>query len=484
MTPERAILLVRISDDREGEEKGVKRQEADCRKHARQMGWGIAQVVFIDNCPPGVVIENDTSAFKRRKVVLPDGSTALRVVRPGFRRILGALSSGEADGLIAYDLDRACRDPRDLEDLIDVVEQGRVPVSSVAGSLRLANDADITMARVMVAVANKSSRDTARRVARKHEELAEEGKPSGGGRRAFGYDADGMTVRPAEAEAIKMMARMLLGGSSLHEIADELNAAGVAPAYAERWGNASVQFLLAGPRITGLRVFRGEIVGDAAWPAIIDRETWDQVQAKLRDRSALGSPSNRLIHWLTGLLICSFCRHELSGWAAKGGGRYWCATPRGGCGRIAINAPRAEAEVERQFLDYLARPEILGLARKSYTVAPAKVSSARAELAQDQQQLKDLAGMWARREVTFAEYSEARRIIADRIKESQVVVTASLPSAIRSLLQSDDLVGAWRRMGPTDRRDAVRAILPGYTVVPQGPGLKKFDPDRLVPIKE
>lgn len=163
MTPRAAILLVRISDDREGEGLGVGRQEADGRRLADRIGWGIAEVI----------VENDTSAFRRRKIRLPDGTTALRVVRPDLRRALELLASGERDGLMAYDLDRYTRDPRDLEDLIDLVEQQRVPVTSVTGSLRLDTDADVTMARVMVAVANKSSRDTSRRVSRKHVQLAE-----------------------------------------------------------------------------------------------------------------------------------------------------------------------------------------------------------------------------------------------------------------------------------------------------------------------
>jgi len=474
MLPKRAILLVRISDDREGEGLGVGRQEQDGRARADQLGWTIAEVI----------VENDTSAFKRRRIRLPDGSTALRVVRPGLRRSLDLLATGERDGLLAYDLDRYTRDPRDLEDLIDVVEQRRIPVTSVTGSLRLDNDADITMARVMVAVANKSSRDTSRRVSRKHEELAEKGKPSGGGRRAFGYDADGMTVRPAEAEAIKEMARLLLEGSSLYDVVAHLEEDGIAPAYAERWATASVRTILGGPRVTGLRVFRGEIVGEAAWPAILDRDTWDQVQVRLRERHSLGAKGNKLVRWLTGLLQCGRCGHELIGWTSSDGPRYWCATPRGGCGQIAIHAVHAEEEVERQFLEYMSNRKVIELLRKGFAAAPAEVSSARAELSQDQQQLKELAGMWARREVTFAEYTEARRIIADRIKESEMVVTASLPRTVRSLLESGDVARAWRELEPPDRREAVRAVLPGYTVVPQGPGLKVFDPNRLVPIKE
>jgi DNA invertase Pin-like site-specific DNA recombinase len=130
------------------------------------------------------------------------------------------VASGKADGLIAVDLDRACRDPRDLEDLIDVVEQSGCPVESVSGSLRLASDADVTMARVMVAMANKSSRDTARRVADRRRQKAVAGEP-GGGRRAFGYAADGLRVAESEARELRRAAGTSRPGrKKLHAVPD------------------------------------------------------------------------------------------------------------------------------------------------------------------------------------------------------------------------------------------------------------------------
>src|SRR5690348_2947507 len=103
--PIRAAILVRISDDRAGDAAGVGRQEKDARALAKRLGWRVGEVF----------VENDTSAFKRRTVTLPDGSTALRVHRPEFRRLLELMHLGQVDGLIAYDLDRVARDPRDLE---------------------------------------------------------------------------------------------------------------------------------------------------------------------------------------------------------------------------------------------------------------------------------------------------------------------------------------------------------------------------------
>jgi DNA invertase Pin-like site-specific DNA recombinase len=470
MIPERAVLLVRISDDREGEEKGVVRQEKDGRKHASVLGWKIGEVV----------VENDTSAFKRRKITLPDGTRALRTVRPGFRRVLELITTGGADGFIAYDLDRACRDPRDLEDLIDAVEERDTPVTSVAGSLRLSNDADVTMARVMVAVANKSSRDTSRRVKRKHEELAEEGKPSGGGRRAYGYDADGMTVREDEAAEIRWMAQRILAGDTLYAVADGLNARGVKPSYAERFAGRTISTILRGARIAGQRTFRGEIVGPAAWPAIVDRETWDRLQEKLGAPGTGSSPS--LVRWLSGILRCSRCGEPLPGWSSGDYPTYWCAKPRGGCGRIVVKATRAEDEVERQLLDYLGRPESLAVMRGTYSSDA--VDAARVELAEDEQQLKELAAMWARKEMSFAEYSEARKIIAARVEASRALVGSSLPGVVRQLLAEDDVAAGWADLDPGARRDVARAIGYGWWVMPTPDGVRAWRPDRIRPIRE
>jgi DNA invertase Pin-like site-specific DNA recombinase len=461
--PTSAILLVRISDDREGEGLGVGRQETDGRTHADRIGWGIAEVI----------VENDTSAFKRRRVKLPDGTTALRVVRPGLRRSLSLLASGERDGLMAYDLDRYTRDPRDLEDLIDLVEQQHVPVTSVTGSLRLDTDADVTMARVMVAVANKSSRDTSRRVSRKHEQLAEQGKPGGGGARRFGYERDGMTIKQDEADAIKTMAEMVMAGASYYEVTAWLNAEGPRPVSAAEWKSRSVESILAGPRIAGLRVFRGEVVGAAAWPAIIEREAWDELQAAIATHMGHRRRGAQAFkRWLTGLLFCSLCEGRLIGW----GSEYWCATPKGGCGRIAINAVQSEAEVERQFLAYLTSPIVLTRLRN--TVSESSTAAARADAAADEKQLKELVGMWARRELSFAEYQEARAIIAARLEESNSVATSALPGIVRPLLK--DPVGGWAGLTARQKRDVVAAVTPGYMVIKSKEGKKFFDPDRLV----
>lgn len=462
----RAAVYVRISDDRNSDGDGVGRQEADCRALADRLGWDVGQVFP----------ENDTSAFKRRKVQLPDGTTAMRVVRPVFRQMLDQLAAGALDALIAYDLDRIARDPRDLEDLVDVVETRQIPARAVTGSLDLSTDAGVTMARVLVAMANKSSRDTARRVVRKQQQLAETGQYAGGGIRAFGYEKDGVTVREAEAAVVRRIAADVLAGRSLSGIARDLEDEGVPTVRGGAWNVRSVHAVITKPRNVAKRLYRGQIVGDAAWPAILDLDTWQRACIALSERGRGGN--NTLTRWLTRVLICSKCGRGLT---AKFGEKvpvYWCATPTGGCGGIAVSAPTAERTVEAILLGYLERPDVLRSIDSATSTAAA--DKARAEAAADEAQLKELAGMWGAKTITTAEYMAARRAIEDRLKTWNGIVRASAPQSVRALV-SGDVRAAWAGYTPQQRREVARVVFPDGVRVDPAPGFR-FDPARLVPV--
>lgn len=181
--PRNAIALARISYDRLGDEHGVDDQETYLLEFGESLGWGIKYVIK----------ENDTSAYLRTLRV-PDGRGGymMRTNRPIFQSVLEMLKNGTADGLIVRDLDRAVRDPRDLEDLIDVVESRTptIPVRSIRGTLRLDDGAGIMMARFFAAKANEDSRIHAARIGDTKKLRAAEGKYRGGPR-PYGFDSDG-----------------------------------------------------------------------------------------------------------------------------------------------------------------------------------------------------------------------------------------------------------------------------------------------------
>lgn len=63
--------------------------------------------------------------------------------------------------------------------------------------------------------------------------------------------------------------------------------------------------MLLSPRHAGLSSHRGEVVGVAQWPAIIDRDTHERLKARLPSRGPRPTQvRNRL---LTGLVRCGRC---------------------------------------------------------------------------------------------------------------------------------------------------------------------------------
>jgi len=92
LKPKQAAGYVRISNDPNGTERGVLRQIEDIYERAAQLGWTIVEIY----------VENDTSAYKKRRVFLPDGRAVRRVVRPEFRRMLDDFYHGRVDGIIVW----------------------------------------------------------------------------------------------------------------------------------------------------------------------------------------------------------------------------------------------------------------------------------------------------------------------------------------------------------------------------------------------
>ena len=198
--------------------RGRDEQAKDCRTYVEKRGGTYVYTYE----------EPDTSAYKRKRVRLPDGRLGYRVIRPIFEAALEDLKRGTApngrriDGLIVYDIDRLTRDNRHLEDAIEVVQHFRRPIVDITGTLDLLTDNGRTVARIVVATANKQSADTSRRVARKHRAMQQAGIPTGG-QRPFGWRKDKRTVNEPEAEAIRYAVRRILAGAPARAVVAEWN---------------------------------------------------------------------------------------------------------------------------------------------------------------------------------------------------------------------------------------------------------------------
>ncbi|WP_386730245.1 recombinase family protein [Luethyella okanaganae] len=331
----RVVLYVRISSDPGGLEKGVDRQEKDCRILADLLGWQVVRVFR----------ENDTSAYKQKTITLPTGERVRRVIRPQFRELLTLLGRRGAEALIAYDLDRAVRDPRDLEDLIDTKVLAGFQVRSTTGSLRLENDADVAMARVLVAMANKSSADTARRVKRASQQQAEDGRWHGG-MAPFGYRMKDSSLIPVPEDAVlvRQGADRILAGDSLYRVVRDWNDANIPSAKGTKWATTALRQILTNPAITGVRTYR-PILDDGSlskevvlttqgiWEPLLDREVFEkvgQVIASRGDAYRVERRGRTRLYPFSGMIRCERCGIVMR----KQSDFYVCCMPeRGACSR-------------------------------------------------------------------------------------------------------------------------------------------------------
>ncbi|MFL6078001.1 MAG: recombinase family protein [Mycobacteriales bacterium] len=244
------ILSARESDDREEQ---VNNQLADLRKFVKGIGGRVAREVP----------ENDVSSFKKKRVQLPDGTYGYRVIRPEWESILTDLRRGTANALAVPDIDRATRDPRLLEDLIEVVEHYGAYVKDMTGVIDLTTDAGIHSAREMVNQRNSESRNTSRRVMDGQRHAAEKGKNHGGPYRPFGWRSDRIHVNKREAKHLtRELPRIIGGGLSPLTLAQEWNKRGIPTVMGGQWRAATIRNIYLNPRICGFRTYQGEILRD------------------------------------------------------------------------------------------------------------------------------------------------------------------------------------------------------------------------------
>lgn len=359
--PRHPGAYLRISEDPLGLERGVDRQAEDALLLQERLGWGPISKVYR---------ENDTSAFLKKTVRLFDGTSVRRVIRPEFRAMLEDLRTGVIDGVIVYDLDRLARQPRDLEDLIDVVEVVRRPVQSATSTMDLLTKNGRMMARFQVTMALGSSEDTSRRVARAALADAKAGSLVRGGPRRFGWSTDGITLIPEEAATIRRMVDQTMAGETASSLALSLRDCGASTVTGKAWVSPTVTSILRSPRLAGIRGYQGrahetkpkisewakrvvEIKGRyvmGPWQPILTVEEWLALQTCLdrrlagREKSGNAYGRGHPKHLLSGIARCGLCGCPMVGRTAHGFISYGCRPKDlGGCNKVSRSILKVDA---------------------------------------------------------------------------------------------------------------------------------------------
>lgn len=461
-----AAIYCRISRDTDGTALGVSRQRKDCEALVARKGWELADVY----------IDDDVSAFSGK-------------ARPEYLRLLEDVKNGRADGVVAWHPDRLHRSPRELEDFIDLIENvGASVATCTAGDYDLATPDGRLMARITGSVARKESEDKSRRLRRKHLELAEAGKLSGGGVRPFGFEPDRKTIKADEAKLIRDAARRVLAGDSLYAIVGDWTKAGVPTSTGAAWSTTSLKSTLVRGRVAGLREHRGAVVGPAEWAAILDRATWERVRAVLTDPARRRNPVVRS-YLLTGLLRCGSCDGGLVATPRvrrKAGGRrgayvyekgaqvraYGCVG--GDCkDRVYTLAQEVEDRVTEAVIAVLNTPGLAEARTGGADVARALAESIEA----DEAKLLELADDYDEHRIDKAEWLHLRAKVKTRLDAARRSVTRRPADVL-----GDDpagLAAEWESLSLARRRAIIAAVLDEIVLDPATGARSKFNPERL-----
>lgn len=456
-------MYARISDDRDGDRLGVERQLSDCRAHAERLGWP----------EPETFVDNDLSAYKRY------------VERPEYRRLLEGIADGSITAVVVYDTDRLHRQPRELEEFMDVCEAAAVTdLATVAGDIDLSTPDGRLMARIKGAMAAKESDDKSRRIKRKALELAQNGKLGGGGTRPFGYESDRRTVRRDEGAIVAEAAGRVLAGETVRSICVDLNDRGVRTVNGREWVPQVLTRILKSGRISGRREHRGEIVAEAEWEGIISAADSDRLRAILSDPSRRKNGNARR-YLLAGMLRCGLCGETLlSRPRDDGRRRYVCARRPGSkaCGKLAIVADELEELVAEMVIFRLEGPDLArALAERN---GSSDEATHQREVDEAANQLEELAAAYGERKITLSEWMAARGPIESRLdRAKRALAQSSGAGAIVDYLgDASALRGSWDEL-PLDRRRAIlSAVLDHVEIAPGRRGFNRFDPSRVTPV--
>jgi site-specific DNA recombinase len=451
---QRAALYFRQSLD---VQEGIDRQRFRCRALAQSRGYEI-----IDE-----YVDNDTSASKARGQ------------KTAWAKMLADAEAGRFDVVIAVDLDRLLRT---INDLMTLTETG-ARVLTVDGEIDLTTADGEFRATMLAGIARFEARRKGERQKRATAQAASLGRRTGG-RRPFGYEQDGVTLRPIEAEAIRSGYNDFLTGMPLAAIARKWNAQGLVTGQKRYsaahkgepspWQAYSVRMVLSNPRYAGKRAHLGEVVADAEWPAIVEDSTWQAVSAALRNPSRLSAPK-RGKYLLSGLAVCGVCgaTAHAGGNARKGVPGYRCS---GSNGHFSRKSDPVDSYVQAVMVGRLSRPDAKALL--TLEKGP-DVEALQLEAVGLRERLDALALDYADGAIT----SSQLRVATERLTLRLTAIEASLADAGRvdvlgPLIGADNANDVWEFMETSAKRSVIN-ILAKIILHPVGRGTRTFDPDTV-----
>ena len=256
--------------------------------------------------------------------------------RPGFQRMIKEAASETFDYIIVYMFDRFARNRRDSIMYKEMLKE-RYGIRVLSALEPIAEDEGGEFYEMFLDWnAEKYSKRLSKRVKDGLSTSVDNGTYCGG-HLLYGYYVERepipgkanktinrLAINEDEAKIIRYVFKQYANGKSKKEIAESLNSQGYRYKGKPFIGRSFDKWLY-NQKYTGDFLFGGR-VATKMYPAIIDKELYEQVQERLKANQYFmgGTQSARETYLLTGKLFCGYCGKEMiaDGGTSKSGRQY------------------------------------------------------------------------------------------------------------------------------------------------------------------
>lgn len=353
--------------------------------------------------------------------------------RPGFRRALAMIKSGEAAGIVAAHSDRFMRNMRQGLDVIAAIEDVDGEIICSDGDLSLKRDKIGTTMRLLMNENELDKReDHLDKTVRNAIERGVHLQIPFGYRRSDGRGTP-LALDPIEAPIVERAFEMRASGMGWVQIAKSLNAAAMLPRKFERkgvehqpnWTQSRLFDMIKSKTYLGI-AHNGERETPDAHPAIVTEDLY-----KRANRARGAKRASKTTYLLTGLVRCSLCGKSMTYFRHPSGKLYLrCGFSRGGgdCPGMSVAAEPVEQlvvdEWKRAYADWSEQPMLDDTAVADATVV---LDDARAKLSATQDfAISNPAQSDTERELIESKLVAARDAVADAERQLRVARAANV----------------------------------------------------------
>lgn len=444
-----AIILARVSDDRDGASDSTDQQVDESQDWCDERGIQVLETITEDDI--------GASRYSRKK-------------RDGYEYALKLLKAPSAKRrmLVTWESSRATRRLEVYVRFREICEESGA-LWCYGGRVYDMRNAEDRRRTAQDAVDDEYEVEkTRKRVMRDMRATAAAGRPHG--KLAYGYrivrdhrtgKSVGRVPDEETAPIVQEIARRILAKEPVRSVATDLNNRGVAAPRPIRkgpnkgqpapWRANTMAKLITSPTYAGLRVSKGVVVREATWPPIISREDHERLKALLGDPARITHRGVEPVWLLTYIATCGVCGGEIARLAPRGIDMYTCRPNL--CVARAIN--HVDKLIAEAVLQRLESPDAMDLLLSN----DASAADAYKEAAELQARLDAFIDEAAEGKLSSQALGRIEAKLRPQIAAANRRARAAISSPLVRKMAGPDARREWKELTVPERRELIRALI-------------------------